>query len=166
MIPTTPASKPLRPARARSEHDSIARLTQPIELTVDREMTVEGLAMFLLHHQVTSAVVVDAAGSVLGFASMTDIVREHVIEGMSAETRVREIMMPFILSLPRGASIAHAAAIMAARDVHHLLVRAEDGSIVGLVHARDVLRWVAHKRGLVIPDDDRSEWRRSVRFAL
>jgi len=166
MVASASTSKPSRTSRAKDEHDSIALVTRPVEPTVDPEMTVEALAMFLLHHQATSALVVGAKGTVLGFVSMTDIVREHVIEGMTGEPRVREIMMPFILSLPRGATIPHAAAIMAARDVHHLLVRGDDGNIVGVVHARDVLRWVAHKRGLVVPDDDRGEWRKSCRFAL
>jgi predicted transcriptional regulator len=85
---------------------------------------------------------------------------------VSRHTLVRDIMMPFVLTIPEESDIPHAAAVMASRSVHQLLVRREGGAIVAVVHARDVLAWFAKSRGLTIPADDDGEWRRNCLFAL
>lgn len=172
---------------AKTNADSVMSIAHRILTVVDREMTVDELAVFLLEHQLSAAVVVGPVGAVLGFVSMTDLVREHVLESdtsdgdpppkrhrhkrsvelvISPRTLVRDIMMPFVLTLPEGCDVPHAAAMMASRDVHQLLIRSETGAIIAVVHARDVLAWFARSRGLVIPDDERGEWRKNCLFAM
>jgi CheY-like chemotaxis protein len=61
-------------------------------------------------------------------------------------------MTPFAFSLPSHAPIAQAAALMAYEGVNRIVVVSADGLIVGLLTARDVMRWVATQAGYVIPD--------------
>ena len=51
--------------------------------------------------------------------------------------------MPLALTLPETASVAHAAAFMAAENTHHVLVVAADARLVGVVSTRDVTLWIA-----------------------
>lgn len=54
-----------------------------------------------------------------------------------------EVMMPIALTLDEHATIAHAAAMMVSEDTHHVLVVGGDGALIGVVSAKDVVRWVA-----------------------
>jgi CBS domain-containing protein len=81
-------------------------------------------------------------------------------------TRVGDMMMPFVLTLSDGSTISHAAAVMAARGVHRLLLLSSRGEAIGMVHALDLLRWFARSRGVYVPDDPEQIWRRACESAL
>jgi CBS-domain-containing membrane protein len=182
--PKLTRAPPRAPPKSKPVDDTVLSIARPILTIVDRAMTVDELAVFLLEHQVSCAAVMGPAETVVGFVSMTDLVREHVLEGhtgeggprralrsglhlvVSAHTLVRDIMMPFVLTIPPQSTISSAAAMMAARDVHQLVVRSDAGNVVGVVHARDVLRWLAASRGVITPDDEQTSWRRNCLFAL
>ena len=59
--------------------------------------------------------------------------------------------MPIAFTLPESASIAHAAALMAYENVHRIPVVASDGSVVGIIAALDILRWLAVNAGFALP---------------
>ncbi|HEY8077484.1 MAG TPA: CBS domain-containing protein [Labilithrix sp.] len=162
-------------------------LARPITVTVRPETPLDDLSRYLLAHHATCAAVADDEGELLGFVSMTDLVREHAIEGQThrmvtaahhrglrrraLESRreaatTREIMMPFVLTLDGRASVAQAAAVMAARGVHQLVIIDRDGRAGGVLHARDVLRWFARQEGVTIPDDRDTSWRAECQTAL
>jgi CBS domain-containing protein len=54
-----------------------------------------------------------------------------------------EVMMPIALTLDEHATIAHAAAMMASEEIHHVLVVDGDGALVGVVSAKDIVHWLA-----------------------
>jgi len=134
---------------------------------VDRQMTVDELAVLLLEHHVSTAVVVGPVGGILGFVSMNDLPRENVLDSQGPDgTLVRDVMTPLVVTIPEESDIPYAAAVMASRNVHQLFVRAAAGPIIAVLHARDVLAWFARSRGLAIPGDDDGEWRRNRLFSL
>lgn len=172
---------------SRLPADGVTSIVRPV-LSIQADATLEELSIFLLEQRVTAAVVLDAQSAILGFVSMTDLVREHMLEGDTREeissgpdhaelgrgfhvvadpqsTTVRDIMMPFVLMVGASTSIPHAAAVMAARGVHRLIVVAEH-QVVGVIEARDVLRWIAGRFGVVVGDDPEAAWRRSCENAL
>jgi CBS domain-containing protein len=53
-----------------------------------------------------------------------------------------QLMMPLALTLPETASILHAARMMIAEDLHHVLVVSEAGHLVGIVSSRDIAQWL------------------------
>lgn len=176
------------PGAARLPADGVTSIVRPV-LSVRADATLEELSEFLLGHQVTAAVVLDEQGCILGFVSMTDLVREHMLEGdtrgeltsgthrvrvdrgfhvvapHAQSTTVRDIMMPFVLMVGASTSIPHAAAVMAARGVHRLVVVSQH-QVVGVIEARDVLRWIARRFGVAVTDDPDAGWRRSCENAL
>jgi CBS domain-containing protein len=45
------------------------------------------------------------------------------------------------------ANIAHASALMANEDIHHLFVVDDDGRLIGVVSTMDIVRWLACNDG-------------------
>lgn len=179
------------PPVSDDEDMTVAALARPIGAFVRTEMTADELAIFLLDRRLSCVAVVDDAEQVVGFVSMTDLVREHVMEGNTHDeiapqrrragarikkgsgfheeprhTRVGDMMMPFVLTLPERSTIPQAAAVMAARGVHRLLLLSSVGEAIGMVHALDVLRWFARRHGVYVPDDPEQMWRRACESAL
>ncbi len=56
-------------------------------------------------------------------------------------------MMPMGIALSERATIAHAAALMANEDIHHLFVIDGDGILIGVVSTMDLVRWLARNDG-------------------
>jgi CBS domain-containing protein len=122
--------------------------------------------------------VVDVAGNPVGIVSKTDVVRtleEHVRddgapllvrtdEGISYELgpgfqsdalgaiSVGDIMSPLVFAIHRDASLARAASVMAYEGIHGLPVLDDDGRVVGMLSALDVMRWIATDAGYALPD--------------
>jgi predicted transcriptional regulator len=144
--------------RSEDEEMTVAALARPMSAFVRTEMTAGELAVFLLDRRLGCVAVVDDAERVVGFVSMMDLVREHVMEEKARgeaphRTRVGDMMMPSVLTLPEDATIARAAAVMATRGVHRLLLLGPGGEAIGMVHAIDVLRWFARSQGVYVPND-------------
>jgi CBS domain-containing protein len=59
-----------------------------------------------------------------------------------------DVMMPIAIALDEHASIAHASLMMISEDTHHVLVVASNGTLVGVVSALDVVRWVTQYEAL------------------
>jgi CBS domain-containing protein len=56
-------------------------------------------------------------------------------------------MMPLAITLNERSSVAHAAAMMAAEDVHHVPIVDVHGRMIGLVSSMDIVRWLARNDG-------------------
>jgi predicted transcriptional regulator len=132
---------------------------------VDDSLDVHALAAYLLHHETSCAVVRNHAHKIVGFVSMTDLVRERFLDGVmhvdvevdttrpfapgfhvepSAAVTVKDIMMPFVLRLPVTESPERAAELMVLEGVHRLLVEDATGKTLGVVSALELLRWFSH----------------------
>lgn len=105
----------------------------------------------LLERGVTGAPVVDAFGTVLGFVSRADILRNA---WPAPGAVVGEIMTPLAVTVSESASLAEASALMALEGIHLLPVvnNAAAGNVVGVISALDVLRWFARKCGYLRQD--------------
>jgi CBS domain-containing protein len=145
-------------------------------VTPDTE--VLALTNLFLEHGISSAPVVDAAGSAIGIVSKTDLVhllvgaheqpshtaRTPVIQGIDIDVgpafdverlsglRVRDVMTHLAYSLGADASISRAAALMAYEGVHRIVVADAAGKPLGVVSSLDILRWIARQDGYVIPE--------------
>jgi CBS domain-containing protein len=163
------------------------------EFAVVRDsLDVESLTKFLLRRKLTCAAVSNARGALIGYVSMIDLVRERYMNGeteddapASADMRHRndgelrsgfhleslprasagDIMMPFVLRLPETAPIDEAAVLMAAENVHRVLIVSASDEAVGIISALDILRWLAERDGYVAPESVTSRWRASCEYA-
>ena len=148
-------------------------------ITVRGELSVESLLRIFVDRGISGAPVVDDEGRARGLVSKTDVlVARHLASGteeaeayrLSADDAYRleveggmhvtelssatvaEIMSPLVFSLPEGATVPQAAALMAYEGVHRAPVLDEDHRVVGIVSSLDVLRWVGREYGFVVPD--------------
>jgi CBS-domain-containing membrane protein len=186
---------PVRPFEANDTPNGplvVGQIMTPLKDTVivDAKMDIESLATLLLERGLNCVAVRDARGTITGFVSMADLVREHHLNGgtedesptrvLSKRARrvawgfhitkrpratVKSIMMPFLLSVPADSPIERAAALMAFEGVHRLLVLSPRYEVTGIVSALDVMRSQAKRAGYAIPDYTRSEWRHFCEYA-
>jgi CBS domain-containing protein len=168
--------------------------TNPVSSIMTRDfavvrdsVNVHELTKFLLERRITCAAVSDACGKLVGYVSMTDLVRERFMNGETenyAPSRkrtarsysdgfhlesvpratVRDIMMPFVFRVPENAPIDHAAALMAREGVHRVLIVSEANEVVGIVSALDILRWLAKQDGYVVRESRNARWRHSCEY--
>jgi CBS domain-containing protein len=144
---------------------------------VREDMSLEALRALLLERGIGAAPVVDEEGMPVGVITKTDLVRalgeldapidverplrtraDNGIDyalpaGFHMEplprATARELMMPFVFALPMDTSVAQAAAFMAARAVHHVIIVDDLGEVVGILSTLDLARWLAAETGYV-----------------
>jgi CBS-domain-containing membrane protein len=167
------AVEPTRPGQLAQE-TAVSSIMTPRVVCVTENLGVDTLTILLDEKGFGGVPVVDRHGGLIGMVSKTDIVRmarendetqavsaidlhqrQHDEPGchdLEAETRtVADIMMPLAFSIPEGASIGQASAMLATEGVHRLPVTDVDGKIVGIVSTTDVVRWLAVAAGCLPP---------------
>lgn len=96
--------------------------------------------------------VVDRLGVPVGIFTKTDLLSHLDNAYRSAlprlakqllPRRIGDAMLPFVVSVFDTATISQAATLMSLEDVHHLLIRTQDGCLAGLLSSMDVVRWLA-----------------------
>ncbi len=156
--------------------------TTPVSAIMTREIvcvspdfSIESLATLFLERGIQAAPVVDERGRLMGFVSMTDIVREQhdnadtdvvpperpdtnepaLRSGFHVEPLARatvgEVMTLDVLALHENTHVAQAAALLAFEGVHRVPIISGTGEVVGILSAQDVLRWLAGQDGYVVP---------------
>jgi len=125
---------------------SVTAIMSKDTICVDPELSLKALLQVLLERGISGAPVVDATGRPLGIVSKTDLLREPILDG-----KVADIMTPASFTLSENASLARAAALMAFESVHRVPVVSSGGSVVGVVSALDIARWVAQQSGFCVP---------------
>lgn len=91
----------------------------------------------LRSHGTAAAPVVDGEGRPIGLVSEADLLRT----GRGA--RVLDAMAKVALSVPETAPLGRAASLMAEHRAERLAVVSDDGVVVGMLTAMDVVRWLA-----------------------
>ena len=132
--------------------------------TVTAEMSIDDLARAFVEKKVSTLPVVDAAGTLVGIVSATDLIEQdkplHIptviaifdmviyleseknfrdeVEKMTART-VGEICKRDVITCSPGTEVSAIAALMTGKKVH-LLPVVEDGKLIGVVGRHDILR--------------------------
>ncbi|MCA9597046.1 MAG: CBS domain-containing protein [Myxococcales bacterium] len=177
-IPAAEEPRPPAPATTPPDATPVTEVMTSAVLCVSADTTLEALTSLFLEHGISGAPVVDDQGRPIGVVSKTDLLREMTVRGQTeevesrtfrvhgwdidlgrgfhlaevAQARVRDIMMPLAYALPESAPLSLAAALMAQEGVHRVpVVSGNDGSVVGIVSALDVLRWLARSEGYLVP---------------
>ena len=153
-----------------------ADLMTPNPVSLRGEATVQEAIGFLTDQGFSGAAVLDETGRPIGVLSRADIVvhdrekikyvrplsahyerthsalhsREHVRSGFQVvdvdRTRVRDIMTPVVYSVTPETSAGRVVAEMLTLMVHRLFVVGDDGLLVGVISALDVLRHLHPER--------------------
>jgi CBS domain-containing protein len=120
------------------------RLTDPVGTligdpvaTIGPTATLREAAEAMASDSIGLLVVVDARG-VLGVISERDIVSAVADSAELEQERVRDRLSDDLVSIDEDATIADAAATMAAASIRHLAV-SRKGDVVGVVSIRDIV---------------------------
>jgi CBS domain-containing protein len=157
-------------------------------LTVDPDMTVHELAVFLTENQISGAPVTDRSGRLLGVVSLTDIAESEVdrtelaskggdpveevrgweeeatadeLRGLHVESGgvvVRDIMTPTAYTVLPDTPVSQLARTMIAGRIHRLMVVREH-RVLGIVTSLDLLKLLTGETEHL---PDASRYRRSV----
>ena len=147
-------------------------------ICVREDMSIEALTSLFLDRTISGVPVVDAQGFPLGVVSKTDLLRERhengdVFENGSSRSQrgesldeelgigfhtaqlsrgtVADIMTCVSINVHEHAPLSEAAALMTVAGVHRVPVVSDEGRVVGILSALDVLRWLARRDGYVVP---------------
>jgi CBS domain-containing protein len=145
---------------AMKAETSVAEMTPISEvmtknpICIGAGLAIHEVAKVLLARGISGAPVIDEMGKPIGVVSKTDLVREHSrspeTNGNHPRSTARDIMTPVAFTLPAGAPISQAAALMAFEGIHRLPVVSQSGEVVGIVSSIDVLRWIAEREGYLL----------------
>lgn len=137
--------------------------------SIRQSATIEEAISFLIDKGFRAAPVIDDSGRPVGVISQSDIVvhdRENVAKGGKSHdffrsedplvgaldkpakpgaVCVRDLMTPVIFQVPPDASYFRIVEEMVALNVHRLFVVSDDGVLVGVVTALDLLRHMYHE---------------------
>lgn len=87
------------------------------------------------------ALLVGRGGAFEGVVSETDLVRKAMAGGLNpTEERVRRVMSSPVITIEIDRSAHEASDLMAEKEIRHLVVT-QDGSTVGILSVRDLLRY-------------------------
>ena len=118
-----------------------------------KDLEVETLVDLMVRRRLGCVPVVDADGHPLGMITKLDLVEQALAEKqpdpIAPALVASQLMMPLALTLDEHATIAHAAAMMAAEDIHHIPIVSESGCLLGVVSTMDIVRWLAANDGFV-----------------
>jgi CBS domain-containing protein len=125
-----------------------------------KDLEVHALLDLMVRRRLGCVPVVDAEGHPLGMITKLDLVEQALAEKqpepIAPALVAEQLMMPLALTLDEHATIAHAAAMMAAEDIHHVPIVTESGCLIGVVSTMDIVRWLAANDGF-LPQDSSAE---------
>lgn len=159
-----------RPASTRTIADRV-----PITELMSRELVcargdleISKVVWLMAHRQLGCVPVVDDRRHPIGVITKFDLI-EHLDAAMQSigngspmpadltPRDAEEVMMPIALVLEEHATVAHAAAMMALEDTHHVLVVRASGELLGVVSSKDIVKWLVANDDLT-PATHASPW--------
>jgi CBS domain-containing protein len=118
--------------------------------SVEPDANVQEAIDLLAAHNVGAMLVMEATGKVVGILSERDIVRKVSLRGKGADViKVREIMTTKVLYVEASQSVEECMALMNEKGIRHLPVY-ENGTLLGLISIRDVLRAIILEQQIFI----------------
>jgi CBS domain-containing protein len=122
-----------------------------------RDLSAERVVELMVQNRIGCVPVVEDPGRPIGMITKLDVV-EQMLAGDRGEPEVpparnltprtaNELMMPIAITIGERATVAHAAALMASEDVHHVPIVDARGRMIGIVSTMDIVRWLARNDG-------------------
>lgn len=119
------------------------------------DLDLDALMELMVRHRLGCVPIVDERGHPVGMVTKLDLLEQLVAardpEPAPLATVASQVMMPLAVSLDEQASVAHAAAVMSLEHIHHVLIVADSGCLLGVVSTLDIVRWLATNDGMTGP---------------
>lgn len=127
------------------EIETLAALARRPFVIVAPETPITDVRRHFIELRVPAILVVDEGDNLAGIVTRTDVLRSH------GDARARDAMSAAVFVLPIYASVERAAALMAYEGVGQIVVT-DDGALVGVVSALDLVRHYAVEAGYLVAD--------------
>jgi CBS-domain-containing membrane protein len=147
------------PPRRPSEVPVASIMTRHI-ICAQRTLGIDKLVPLMVRKHIGCLPVVNERGKPVGMVTKLDLVeRMFDLPKQPAPKTAEDLMMPLALTVNERATVAHATAMMALEDVHHVLVVSEAGAVIGIVSSLDIARWLARNEGMMSDQRATAGWR-------
>lgn len=130
------------PARSAADGVPITRIMSPNVVCATPDLELDRLLELMVRDRLGCVPIVDERQRPLGMVTKLDIVEHLVGPSDRVKPKVADVMMPFAISLDEDATVAHAAALMASEDMHHVMI-VSGRRLIGIVSTMDITRWLA-----------------------
>jgi CBS domain-containing protein len=110
------------------------------------DLDLDELINIMMRHRIGSLPIVDHDGVPVGMVTKQDLVEQLIAARGSSAAPAQvagQLMMPLAFILDERATVAHAASLMSLEGIHHVVIVADSGCLIGIVSALDVVRWLA-----------------------
>lgn len=131
------------PVAAAFPRGLCGELMSPEVTCLDSELDAQRAAEFLEMAGVTSAPVLDDNAVLVGVVSSTALARIRLETTDSFE--VEDAMTTQVVTLSEHSTLGEAARLMAARGFDRVPIVTDDGHLVGVICAMDLVRWLASR---------------------
>lgn len=111
-----------------------------------RDMPAGAVVELVIRQRLGCVPVIEDPGRPIGMITRVDLVEQLLGAGAKPMTAC-ELMLPLAITLGERASVAHAAALMALEDLHHIPIVDGVGRMIGLISSLDIVRWLAANDG-------------------
>ena len=110
--------------------------------TVRPDSTVKDATKSMVDNGVGSLIVLSGAGMVTGIITERDVLTDIVIKGMdSAKVKVEDVMTKKLVTVSPESSLEDAADLMTKHKIKKLPVVDQNGSLIGIITATDLIRY-------------------------
>lgn len=122
------------------------------------DLDVDALMDLMVRHRLGCVPIVNECGHPVGMVTKLDLLEQLVptrdLEPVVPATVASQVMVPLAVTLDEQASVAHAAAVMSLEHIHHIVIVADSGCLLGVVSTHDIVRWLAANDGMTDPGAD------------
>ena len=127
------------------EIETLAALARKPFVIVAPETPIADARRHFIELRVPAILVVDRSDTLVGIITRTDVLRSH------GDARVCDVMSGAVFVLPVFATVERAAALMAYEGVGQIVIT-DDGALVGIVSALDLVRHYAVEAGYLVSE--------------
>ncbi len=134
-------------------HNSVSPFVVPVP-EVQMDTTVARVIEFMKTRKTDVVLVSNAEGAKIGIVTAGDITERVLMTGLSLDHPVYEIMSAPLVSVNTGDSLNKSITLMQDAGILHLAVRNSAGSILGMVHSKEISRVLYHSFSFIVNDID------------
>jgi len=133
--------------RTIASHVSVTEIMSRHVVCALPDLPVAMLIDVIVRERLGCVPIVDEAARPVGMVTKFDIVEQIVVPSPHLALLARDLMMPLAITLDQDATVAHAAALMASEDMHHVMI-VNERRLVGVVSTMDITRWLFDNDGI------------------
>ena len=129
-----------------NEVETLAALARKPTIAVAPDTPISDVRRQFIELRVPAILVVDGHDRLLGILTRTDVLRSH------GDALATDALSSVVFVLPHYATVERAAALMAYEGVGQIVITDDEGALIGIVSALDLVRHYAVEAGYLVDE--------------